>query len=306
MNVTIVIPNWNGKHFLEKCMPSVLKAVEVYGEDCEIIVVDNHSTDSSIDFLRRVYPLIRIIALRENLGFAKGMNIGIRNAKQDIIIGLNNDIIAHEGFIMPLIRHFLTEKRLFAVGSKMLLWDERTLNFGRAVGSFRLGIFQRKFQEPQITKPALYACGGAFAVDKKKFLQLGGFDEDMIAYWEDLDLCYRAWKQGYKTLYEPKSIVYHKRHGTYEKKCGIKGIRLISGENYFLFSIKNFHDKTLFFQQLLSLPLLLLISPLLNKPHFSLGLIRSLKRWPLFFKKRRQERQKAVFSDRKVLAMSGR
>ncbi len=282
----------------------MIKAVSVYGNDCQILVVDNGSSDESISYLRSNFSEVRIISLKENFGFAKGMNIGIREAKSDIIIGLNNDIIVEENFIAPLMSHFSNDANLFAVAAKMLLWDRKTLNFGRAVGRFRCGIFRRKFEEPSIPTNTLYACGGAFAADKNKFLALGGFDEDMIVYWEDLDICYRAWKQGWRTIYEPNSIVYHKKHGTYAKKCGENGIRLISGENYFLFALKNFHDKTILYQQILSLPLLIFAAPLLGKPHFACGILRSLKRAPLFMEKRRKEKEKALFTDREVLKLS--
>ena len=116
------------------------------------------------------------------------------------------------------------------MAAKMLLWDKKTLNFGRAIGSFRFGLFRRRLIDSSNITNTLYACGGGFAVDKTKFLRLGGFDEDMIAYWEDADLCYRGWKRGWKTVYEPRSIIYHKFHGSYLKKCGESGIREISGK----------------------------------------------------------------------------
>jgi len=302
--ISIVIPNWNGLEFLKLCIPSLIKAINFSSYSCEIIVVDNGSSDVSVDYLMSFFPGIRIILLNENLGFAAAMNIGIKEAKSDIVIGLNNDVIVEEGFIDPLVSHFLNDKKFFAVAAKMLLWDKKTLNFARAIGRFKFGVFRRTFQESSITTNTLYACGGAFAVDRDKFQKLGGFDEDMIAYWEDLDLCYRAWKQGYKTIYEPKSIVYHKFHGSYVKKCGQNGIRAISGENYFLFALKNFHDRSLFYQQLFSLPLLILVAPLLGKSHFAKGLLRSLKRWPDFLKKRKEEKKRSIFSDRQVLYMS--
>lgn len=302
--LSIVIPNWNGLEFLKLCLPSLIKAVKKYSYCCETIVVDNASVDGSVEYLEREHPEIRIIKLSENFGFAKAMNIGVKASGADIVIGLNNDVIVEEDFIVPLISHFYKDKNIFAAASKMLLWDRKTLNFGRAVGNFRFGVFRRNFQEPAMSTNTLYACAGAFAVDRNKFLELNGFDEDMLAYWEDLDLCYRAWKQGYKTVYEPGSVVYHKFHGSFIKKCGIKGIMRLSGENYFLFALKNFHDKRFFYQQLLFLPILALAAPLLGKTHFARGLALSFKRWPLFLKKRTAERKKAVFSDLEVFNMS--
>lgn len=303
-DVSVVILNWNGLEFLERSIPSVIKAVELYDGNCEIIVVDNASSDESLNYLKTNFPQIKIIALNENFGFAKAMNIGVKEAKSEIVVGLNNDIIVDEDFIAPLISHFSNNGNIFAVASKMMLWDKKTLNFGRAIGNFKFGVFRRTFEQPPTTTNALYACGGAFAVDKKKFLKLDGFDEDMMAFWEDLDLCYRAWKQGYKIIYEPKAIVYHKFHGSFIKRYSENGIRKISGENYFLFAIKNIHDKTLFYQQIFSLPVLMVASVFIGKAHFAIGLLRSFRRWPLFLRKRKEEKKKAILTDREIFRIS--
>lgn len=306
MDISIVILTWNGLEFLKICLPSVVKAAGNHNGDCEIIVVDNGSSDRSRDYLRENFPKINIIELKENFNFSKAMNMGFKSARHPIVIGLNNDIIAEEDFIPPLVRHFLGNGGLFAVAAKMLLWDRQTLNFGRAIGSFRFGIFRRKLVDTSSAVNTLYACAGAFAVDRSKFLELGGFDEDMLVYWEDADLCYRAWKRGWKTLYEPASVIYHKSHGTYGVRFGEKGIRRISGENYFLFALKNIHDKGLIFQQLFFLPMLMLASVLMGKPHFAKGLFLSIRRWPLFLQKRRAEKKDSLLSDREVFRISSR
>lgn len=305
MHVSFVILNCNGKEFLARCIPSVMVAIESYNKPCEVIVVDNASADASIDYIKLNFLQIRILALKENFGFAKAMNIGIKKATHPIVIGLNNDIIVEEDFIAPLVGHLSNNGEIFAVAAKMLLWEGESLNFGRAIGSFRFGVFHRKLVDKPAPANTLYACGGGFAVDKNKFLELGGFDEDMDVYWEDADLCYRGWKRGWKTVYEPRSIIYHKFHGTYSHKYGGNGIQKKSGENYFLFVIKNIHDKIFFYQQLLFLPFLTLISVFIGKPHFAKGLLLSLRRWPLFLKKRRMEKQKAVLSDRDIFRISG-
>jgi len=305
MDISIIILNWNGLEFLEQSIPSIISAVDVYDNNCEVIVVDSGSSDQSIDYVNSNFPKIRVISLNENLAFTKAMNIGIKEAKRPLVICLNNDIIVDKGFIAPLVSHFSDDKNLFAVASKMLLWDKNTLNFGRTAGSFRYGFFTKRIFDSATAAYTLYACAGGLAVDKDKFWELGGFDEDMIIYWEDLDLCYRAWKQGWKTIYEPRSIIYHKFHGTYAKKCGENGIGKISGENYLLFVLKNIHDRTLFYPQLFLLPVLILAAVLAGKSHFAIGLLRSLRRWPLFFKKRCLEKKKAIFSDKQVFWFSG-
>lgn len=302
--VGIIILNWNGKEFLEKCVPSVIKAARMYGNNLEIIIADNASNDGSVDYIKYNHYPVKIISFRNNLGFAKAMNLAIGESKADIIIGLNNDVIVDENFISPLVRQFSGDENIFAVGSKMILWDKKTLYFGRAVGKFICGIFTRKFEEPFIPTNTLYACAGAFAVNRKKFLELDGFDEDMAAFWEDLDLCYRAWKQGYRIVYDPRSVVYHKFHGSFRKIYTDAQIERLSGENFFLFILKNFHERRLLCQLLFCLPLLIAAAVLQGKVHFSLGVLRSIGKWPVFLKKRKEERKRAIFSDSEVLRMS--
>jgi GT2 family glycosyltransferase len=301
MNLSVVILNWNGKHFLRTCLPSVIEAAGEYANNCQISVVDNGSNDGSIEYLRSNFPQVEIVALEKNLGFSAAMNIGFKKANGNIVIGLNNDIVVDKGFILPLVNSFIKDDAIFAVAAKMLLEDKKTLNFGRAKGDFNLGIFRRTIDDTPAFSNTLYACAGGFAVNKDRFFELDGFDDDMNVYWEDADLCYRAWKKGWRTVYEPRSIIYHKLHGTYLKKWGSKRIDAKSGENYALFILKNVHDRVFFYKHILFLPALMLACLFCGRPGFSWGLLRSVRRWPAFFKKRSAERKKAVLSDRQIL-----
>lgn len=305
MDVAIVILNHNGKHFLEQCVPSVLRACLRYGQPVEVVVIDNGSIDSSRDYLRNHFPQVRLIAFEENMSFTKAMNKGINQVHADIIIGLNNDVVVDENFILPLIKPFEERKDLFAVGAKMLFLDTGKLNFARAKGTFKYGFFSRDIVDAASICPTLYACAGGFAVAKDKFIALGGFDEDLIVYWEDLDLCYRAWKRGYRCLYQPRSIIYHKFHGTNKDLMGQKGIDRLSGENYFLFTVKNFHDDWFLYRQFFFLPLLLCVSCLRGKAYFAQGLIRAMSKLDVFSRKRALEAEYAFCSDKEVLKISG-
>lgn len=304
MNASLVILNHNGIELLRDCIPSVIKAVEVCGFNCEILFLDNASTDQSIDFVKTNFSQVRIIELKGNLSFTRAMNIGIKNARYQLVICLNNDIISDKNFIDPLINHFARHSELFAVAAKMLFWDKKTLNFGRAIGSFKFGFFNRKIVDSGSAVNTLYACAGGFAVSKDKFIELGGFDEDLQVYWEDLDLCYRAWKRGWRVIYEPRSIIYHKVHGTNLKKLGQAGIDALSGENYSLVVLKNIHNRYIFYKHLLFMPVLFLLVFFTGKPYFGIGMLRALLKIKLFCAKRRVEKKLAIVSDRKVLAIS--
>jgi len=305
MDISIIILNWNGLGFLKECVPSVIRACRNYGDNCEIMVVDNGSRDGSRDYLKLEFPFVRIAALERNFGFAKAMNIGIKEAAHSLVVCLNNDVVVDKNFILPLARYF-NDGSVFAVAAKMFLWDRKTLYFGRTNLNFRWGFMHRVIWDSAVSAYTLYACAGGFAVDKNKFLKIGGFDEDMDVYWEDLDLCYRAWKQGYKTIYEPQSMIYHKFHGTNLQKYGRRGIDRLSGRNYTLFVLKNIHDRKLLSCHLFFLPVLMFASALAGRSRFAAGILSSFKIWPIFLKKREAERKKAIFSDREVLNMSSK
>lgn len=301
MLISIVILTWNGLTLLKECLPSVLRAVEVYGGDCEIILIDNGSSDASLEYVKSNFPQVKILSLGENFSFTKAMNKGLEAAQGDIVIALNNDVAVKEDFIAPLARHFREDKDVFAVGSRMLFWDRKTLNFGRAAGDFKYGFFRRTIHDSPDAVNSLYACAGGMALDKDKFLKLGGFDEDYEVYWEDLDLCYRAWRRGWSTVYEPKAVVYHKFHGTNLSKYKQSGIDCLSGENYTLFVLKNILDRGLFWRHILFTPWLMLFMCLKGKPAFAQGILRGFKRRRMFLSKREFERLNSLISDRDII-----
>ncbi len=299
-NISIVILNWEGLELLKRCLPSVIKAARNYPGNCEVIVVDNGSKDRSIDYLRSTFPQVRIISLAENLGFSRGMNRGIKESKNRIVISLNNDTIVKEDFIEPLVRHF-SNKDVFAVGAKMLRWDRKRLDFGKATGRFLFGFLKIKFKDTNKAANTLYACGGAAAYDKSKFLELKGFDEEIgLWYWEDCELCYRAWKRNWRTIFEPRSIVYHKHLGTSLKEYGMDEILTISRKSHFLFMWKDIQDKWLLFQHIIFLPSLILIALCIGRFYFVKGLFRALGKLRLVREKRREEKERLI-TDREVL-----
>ena len=247
---SIIIPNWNGRELLERCLPSVIEAVKHDGGGHEIIVIDNNSTDDSVAFIRATYPEIKVIQLPENRGFAEGCNVGVQESKNEIVVLLNNDMVVDKGFLRPLLNGFVDET-VFAVSSQVFFWDpqKRREETGKTRGFLRLGFLQvvhDQVQDDEQIRPVLYAGGGSSAFDKGKFLALGGFDELFKPfYWEDTDLSWRAWKRGWKVLYEPRSIVHHKHRGTIAKIYDEKFIHKTFIRNHFLFMWRNLTDLSL-------------------------------------------------------------
>ncbi|MCK4473627.1 MAG: glycosyltransferase family 2 protein, partial [Anaerolineae bacterium] len=256
---SIIIPNWNGRELLEQCLPSVVEAVKRDGGDHEIIVVDNHSTDDSVPFLKANYPEVKVLELNRNRGFAGGCNAGAAESQNEIIVFLNNDMIVDQGFLQPLLDGFApllpslsgVEGGVFAVSSQIYFWDaeKRREETGQTRGFLKLGFLQVVHDEPadaERVRPVLYAGGGSSAFDKNKFLALGGFDELFQPfYWEDTDISYRAWKRGWQVLYEPRSVVHHKHRGTIGKTYDEDFTDQAINRNHLLFMWKNFSDLSL-------------------------------------------------------------
>lgn len=302
MDISIVILNWNGAALLRECLPSVTAAAAAYSAGgCDVIVVDNASSDDSRPYVGS-FPGMRCLALAENMGFARAMNRGIREARNRLVVCLNNDVTVEKDFLAPLARAM--EKNVFCCGAKMLFPDRKRLYFGRASGSFPAGFFIRRISDSRVPALSLYGCAGACLLDRDKFLSLGGFDEDLDVYWEDLDLCYRAWKQGWSTVYEPASVVYHKARATNGVKLGNAGIERLSGRNYGFFLIKNIHDPRFAFTQLLTLPLLMISACICGKYNFALGIVAAIRGYRLFVMKRGRLKQDSVLNDRQVLRLS--
>jgi O-antigen biosynthesis protein len=247
---SIVIPNWNGRDLLAKYLPSVIASVAGHPES-EIIVVDNGSTDGSAAFLhqafvRERFPQVRLLELPNNLGFGGGSNAGFRAAKHDVVVLLNSDMRVDAEFLAPLLAGFQDDKT-FAVACQIFFSDPSKVReeTGLTEGWWLQGALRVRHRvEPGIRElyPCFYGGGGSCAFDRRKFLELGGFDELLKPFYlEDTDLGYMAWKRGWKVLYQPASVVYHEHRGTIGKRFSEAYIQSILKKNFLLFTWKNIH-----------------------------------------------------------------
>jgi O-antigen biosynthesis protein len=245
-SASVVIPNWNGKDLLEKYLPSVIEAAT--GEpDNEVIVVDNGSTDGSVEFLRAAFPSVRVIALAENRGFGGGSNEGFRQARNDIVVLLNSDMRVAADFLPPLLEGF-SDPGVFAISCQIFFSDPTRVReeTGLTQGWWQDGGLKVRHRiDPEVDDlfPCFYGGGGSCAFDRRKFLALGGFDSLLAPFYlEDTDLGYQAWKNGWKVLYQPRSVVYHEHRGTIGKKFSEAQIQAVLKKNYLLFAWKNIHE----------------------------------------------------------------
>jgi GT2 family glycosyltransferase len=218
MKVTVVIPNFNGREFLPGCLNAL---AQMSFQDFSTVVVDNGSTDGSVDFLKENYPRVGVVEFAENRGFSAAVNEGIRQSQGDGIALLNNDMEVGKGWLGELVKAL--ERSGPEVGScvgKILYFDqrERIESAGdlltRAGFNFKRGWQQR--DEGQFDRPQMVFGGSAGAALYRRSLlrELDGFDEDFFAYLEDVDLSFRAQLRGYGCLYVPQAVAYHHFAGT--------------------------------------------------------------------------------------------
>ncbi len=211
--ITIVIPNYNGMKFLKGCLDSVLKQ-EADSPEYAVLVVDNGSTDGSVEFMQREYPHVRVEALAQNTGFCHAVNLGIELSDSPYVLLLNNDTKVEKGFVKALYAAIENHQNAFSVSAKMLMWDkpellddagDRYCALGWAVARGK-GKSEQLYNEPC---EVFFACGGAAIYRKSILDEIGYFDEAHFAYLEDLDIGYRAKIYGYRNYYEPSARVVH-------------------------------------------------------------------------------------------------
>ncbi|MGA3024692.1 MAG: glycosyltransferase [Bryobacteraceae bacterium] len=243
---SIVIPNWNGRELLATYLPSVLEATAGNPAN-EVIVVDNGSEDGSVDFLRETFPTVRVVALEKNLGFGGGSNAGVAAARNDVVVLLNSDMRVAPDFLAPLLAAFTNDK-VFAVSCQIFFSDptRRREETGLTEGRWHRGALQvghrvdHRIRDPY---PCFYGGGGSSAFHRRKFQELGGFDELFAPfYFEDADLGYLAWKRGWQVLYQPRSVVWHEHRGTIGRHYSDARIGAVLDKNRLLFCWKNIHE----------------------------------------------------------------
>ncbi len=245
-SATVVIPTWNALDLLERNLPFVVAALAAHPGN-EIIVVDNASVDGTAQFLRSSFPTVKVITLPKNLGFGGGSNAGMRVAANDVVVLLNNDMCVEPGFLRPLLEGFSDEK-VFSVSCQIFFADpaKRREETGLSHGWWEHGALRVRHcvdDGVRCLYPCFYGGGGSTAYDRRKFLELGGFDPLLAPFYlEDTDLGYMAWKRGWKVMYEPRSVVYHEHRGTIGKRFSEKEIRDVLATNFILWAWKNIHE----------------------------------------------------------------
>ena len=213
--VSVIIVNWNGAQHLRLCLPTL--ASQSF-QPLDVVVVDNHSSDDSEEIARSFQA--RWIALGENLGLAPGLNRGASLASGNFLLFVNNDMRFDPGFVSALIAPLLEDENIFATDGMQFNWDETFRgHLAARLASVRprgdsstelvpgLYFYQQEESEKTCVFMASAAC---MMVQRSMFEQLGGFDERLPLGYEDVEICWRAWTKGWKTVYVPSAICWHR------------------------------------------------------------------------------------------------
>jgi len=263
MNVSIIIPNYNGEELLKKNLAKVVSSLNKCEKDnTELIIIDDCSSDNSLQVIENERSRIKnkdieikVLKNDKNLGFSSTVNRGVENAKGEIVILLNTDILPEEDFIMPLLRHF-EDKKMFAVGCMdKSLEDGKIILRGRGVGTWSRGFVVHSRGEVDKTD-TFWVSGGSGAFRREIWNELNGFRSLYNPfYWEDIDLSYRAVKSGYKIVFEPKSIVLHEHQkGIIKNIFSSNDVKRIAYRNQFIFIWTNITDLNFVLSHLAYLP----------------------------------------------------
>jgi len=215
---SVIVPNGNGRHHLAACLGSLGR--QRIAQDFEILLVDNHSTDDSIPYVRANFPNVRIVPLAWNGVFAGAVNAGLRIARGEYIVLLNNDAEADPDWLAELLRQLESTPEAGMAASKILLWDRRDAlhsagdfyGFDGIPGNRGVwGIDDGRFDDDHLI---FGACAGAAAYRRTLFESIGLLDDSLVAYCEDVDLNLRAHLAGWQCVYAPRARIYHRLSAT--------------------------------------------------------------------------------------------
>ena len=222
MTNAVVILNWNGKSWLEKFLPNVVQ----YSSEAEIWVIDNDSTDGSVEYLRNHFPKVQQVCNDSNLGFAGGYNEGLKSITADNYILLNSDIEVTEGWLTPALEVLNSADDIVCVQPKILAFDRKDYfeHAGAGGGMMdkwcyplcrgRIFDLTEKDENQYEASEIFWASGACLFIKAKAFHNQGGFDADFFAHMEEIDLCWRLKNEGKRVIYCPDSVVYHVGGGT--------------------------------------------------------------------------------------------
>lgn len=265
MKISVIVTNWNGLKLLKKFLEKVIINSP---EADEFILADDASTDKSLIYVKKLqkkYLNLKIITHKKNIGFSRNSNLAAKKAIGDLLVFLNNDINPHPNYIKNSLKHF-SDPKVVGVGFSELGHE----NYGSIY--WKNGYLQLRPGYSKKTHISAWVSGGSSIIRKEAFIKLGGFDNIYEPfYFEDFDFGFRAWRSGYKLLWEPLSVVEHKHEST-TSKFSKRLLVYVKERNHLISVLRNISD-----QKLLSENKIFSILRVLSGPNY-LKIIRAAKK----------------------------
>jgi GT2 family glycosyltransferase len=213
----LIVLNWDGKHHLSSCLGS-LSGLDYPESRLEVILCDNGSTDGSVEFVKAKFARVKVIALDRNYGFAEGNDRAAQEAGGEWVGFLNNDMWVKPSWVKDMLATLEERPDAACIASRIVNWDGSALDFVGGGVNFMGQAFQLdqgKRESPHDrSRRLLFACGGAMLIRRDLFLEVGGFDPDFFAFFEDVDLGWRLNVLGHDVWYTPRATAYHRHHST--------------------------------------------------------------------------------------------
>lgn len=288
LTVSIVVPNWNGEALLLKNLPSVIAAAK----NAQIIVTDDASTDDSLAMLKDKFPEVIVVANLKRQGFAGNVNSGVSQATGDVIILLNTDVRPTENFLYPLLSYFI-DPTVFAVGClEQSRENNHIVERGRGLARWEKGYFIHSKGRTKEGSTA-WVSGGSGAYRRSIWNSIGGMDTLYNPfYWEDIDISYTARKAGYRTIFEPKSVVEHfHEEGKIKMNFSANNVKLIAYRNQYFFIWKNLSDFRILSLHIVWTPVRLLQAVFRRDYMMIMGFLNALFQLPRILLSRRKAKR---------------
>ncbi len=254
--ISIIIPVYkNYKMFYR-----YLEINKKYFDGCEVIVMNDYPPENITKQVKKIYPEAVVINNKKNLGFAGNVNLGVLKATKNYVLLMNSDVVLNDNSFLSSLNYFKKDRKLFAVGFAQIEKNGKIVGANRAY--LKNGLINHSFLRTTNYElhPIFWAEAGSSIFRKKLFVGLGLFDELYNPfYWEDIDLSYRAWKAGYKILFDPNIKVEHHHESTIGKYFDKSKILRTAFRNQLIFHWKNLTDRKLVFKHLFNIPIFIFI-----------------------------------------------
>ena len=305
-SISVVIPTYNGRSLLEKNLSQLVLVLADYSGKSEIIIVDDAGDDDTCEFIGQNYPQVVLLKNEKNLGFAATVNRGILVARHDIVLALNNDIMVGPDLLTRTLCWF-DDSAVFSVTPNMI---DPGRGESQSLTKLEEGFCWFKARNLQLHDlptlegeiPIFFGSGGASFYDRRKLLDLEGFDTIYHPFYvEDLDLSYRAWKAGWKCLFEPSVTVYHETSSTILSMHRKRKVKFIGDRNRTLFLWLNITDPILIARYFVCLPFSFLYDIIGFRKYKFVGFFTALRYMSSVPAGRRNRKAHARVTDREVI-----